>query len=140
AVESFGAILELTWLAFGRLNMRVFQVERAVRLPRLSPAGRHRHHLAVMSLIYLFAFSVLLCSVHCVLPAQASSLGGHHHHDSDQDHKLCGICAGAIPSPLVPAPRNELLVPIGAFLPHIAVRGRDKWHFWAEPRAPPFHS
>jgi hypothetical protein len=113
-----------------------------VRLLRLSPAARSRHHLAVLSLISLFAISVLLCSIHCVLPAQASQASGHHHHgtgtDQDQNHKLCGIlCSGAILSVL------PSLLPIGLLFASLAVvlaahiRGRDKWLFWVQPRAPP---
>lgn len=111
-----------------------------MRLLSITPAAKQEHHWMVMSLVYAFAISILLCSVHCVVPAQVSPVSGHHHHhDSgvDQDHKLCGICTGAIPSPLASGPYIEVLLPALAFLPHLAVRGRAKWLFWAEPRAPP---
>jgi hypothetical protein len=93
-----------------------------------------------MSLISLFAISILLCSIHCVLPAEAAQVSGHHHHgtDTDQDHKLCGIlCSGAIP-PALPSPLLiELVLASFALVLAADLRGRDRWLLWAQPRAPP---
>jgi hypothetical protein len=96
-----------------------------------------------MSLISLFAFSILLCSIHCVLPAEAAQVSGHHHHstDTDQDHKLCGIlCSGVTPSTLATLLLIKLMLVALALILDADIRGRDRWLFWAQPRAPPHKS
>jgi hypothetical protein len=98
------------------------------------------HHLTAMPLAFLFVIAVLLCSIHCVIPAQAGHIGHQHGTTGhqDQNHKICGVpCTGVI-QPTVPSfgAIDQFVLSID-WRPRVIIRPRDKWLFWVQPRAPP---